>query len=361
MLVDDRGSRTASDAAIAAVVELVKSHGAAELGSNDIPAESRTLLPAAATIVVAGSCEQGGSRIALAVFREIGTDAQGETRAEVLSAFIGHAALTATNALLYEEVEEALQHQVDLNRQKDDFLAAVSHELRTPLASMLGSVSTLARLHGRMKDEDRERFFNMATRQGKRLQRLIEELLLTAAVEQREEYCNPEDVDLAEMLTELSDDLTELSEGRIESRSLDGGRMVRTDPHKLRQVLINLIENAAKYAPAGPIEVSSRPASKAPGMVAVTVVDHGPGIAPADRERVFERFVQLDQSATRSRGGTGLGLYLCLRLADLLGTDLELTETPGGGSTFTLLLPALAPAAPSSVTHDRPDKRMISA
>ncbi|MDQ1395126.1 MAG: hypothetical protein QOG64_385, partial [Acidimicrobiaceae bacterium] len=358
MLVDDKGTRAASAEIVAAVVDLVAEHGAAELAVADLPAVTRAKLPSAATLVVAGTAEGAGSPIALAVLREIGADKHGVARAEVLSAFIGHAALTATNALLYEDVEEALRHQVDLNREKDDFLAAVSHELRTPLASMLGSVSTLGRLHDRMKPEDRERFFSMATRQGKRLQRLIEELLLTASVEQREERCLPEEVDLAELLAELADDLAELAENRIEIRAVEGGRRVHTDPYKLRQVLINLIENAAKYAPTGPIEVTARPSSKAPGKVAVTVVDHGPGIAPDDRERVFERFVQLDQSSTRSRGGTGLGLYLCRRLSDLLGSGLELTETPGGGSTFTLLLPSLTPAVDPPRRQERAGPRV---
>jgi signal transduction histidine kinase len=73
--------------------------------------------------------------------------------------------------------------------------------------------------------------------------------------------------------------------------------------------------------------------------VAVTVVDHGPGSPAEQQERVFERFVQLDQSSTRTQGGTGLGLYLCRRLSELLGASLTLAETPGGGCTFTILLP----------------------
>jgi signal transduction histidine kinase len=123
-------------------------------------------------------------------------------------------------------------------------------------------------------------------------------------------------------------------------------------------VLINLTENAAKYAPSGPIEVIAVPSSRARGQVALTVVDHGPGIAEADRPRVFERFVQLDQSATRSRGGTGLGLYLCKRLADLLGTPLELSETVGGGCTFGLVLASVGPV---DVTKDQLSDRVISA
>jgi signal transduction histidine kinase len=98
-------------------------------------------------------------------------------------------------------------------------------------------------------------------------------------------------------------------------------------------VLVNLIENAAKYAPDGPIEIDVMAAG---ARVVFFVTDHGPGIATHDRERVFERFVQLDQSLTRSRGGLGLGLYLCKQLAEVLDGELVLTETPGGGSSFCL-------------------------
>jgi signal transduction histidine kinase len=96
---------------------------------------------------------------------------------------------------------------------------------------------------------------------------------------------------------------------------------------------VNLIENAAKYAPNGPIEIEVMAAG---ARVVVFVTDHGPGIAATDRERVFERFVQLDQTLTRSQGGLGLGLYLCKQLAEVLDGELVLTETPGGGCSFCL-------------------------
>ena len=87
----------------------------------------------------------------------------------------------------------------------------------------------------------------------------------------------------------------------------------------------------------GEIEVAGR--SGPGGTLILSVTDHGPGIAPEDRDRVFERFVQLDGSSTRTQGGTGLGLYLCRGLAELLEAELVLAETPGGGATFTLTLP----------------------
>jgi signal transduction histidine kinase len=94
---------------------------------------------------------------------------------------------------------------------------------------------------------------------------------------------------------------------------------------------VNLIENATKYAPSGPIEIEAMAAGS---RALFFVTDHGPGIAPDDRARVFERFVQLDQSLTRRQGGLGLGLYLCRQLVELLDGELVLTETPGGGCSF---------------------------
>jgi len=362
MVVDDSSTGPAGPATVNAVVGLVESAAGREVNVIDLPAGIREALPPGRMVVAAGttitSSPGQASGIALAVLRNHPTDEGASGRSKVLWAFVFHAALITTNALLFERVEDALRHQVDLNRQKDEFLAAVSHELRTPLASMLGSVETLRRLEGRMDAEARGKFFGIALRQGKRLQRLIEELLLTAAVEHRQESVVVEQVDLAVILDEVAEDLGSASEGRIVVEADPAASPLTTDPSKLRQILTNLVENAVKYAPAGRIELS---AQGAPGRGAViTVTDHGPGIAADDRARVFERFVQLDGSSTRTHGGTGLGLYLCRRLAELLDGELELTETVGGGATFTLILPRfhstafVSPARPASFAGTQP-------
>ena len=113
---------------------------------------SRNLRPTRARVLVASSQHEHAGRVVLLVLRDGSTGGAAKNRAETLSAFANHAALIVTNAVLHEERAIALARQIDLNRQKSDFVAAVSHELRTPLAVMLGSVHTLDRLDGRMTE-----------------------------------------------------------------------------------------------------------------------------------------------------------------------------------------------------------------
>ncbi|GAC1315181.1 MAG: hypothetical protein NVSMB12_09950 [Acidimicrobiales bacterium] len=350
-IVDGAGVRPAAPDLAADMLEWVMNGPRGEVGVDGLPVRLRSLLPTACAVITAGSFDEGrpGS-LAVAVLRSAPPDGRHASRSALLETFVSHAGLIATNALLFQRVEAALRDQVDMNRQKDEFLAAVSHELRTPLASMLGSVETLRRLDGRMTPDARERFFTIAHRQGKRLQRLIEELLLTASLDHRQELVVATSCQLAEVLEEVAVDLALQSDERVQVRCEPGAETVSTDPNKIRQVITNLVENATKYAPDGVIEVTAAPAG---ARIEVRVTDHGPGIAFADRERAFERFVQLDGSSTRAQGGTGLGLYLCRRVADLLEADLTLTETPGGGATFVLSLPRVHSATPV-VTEGNP-------
>jgi signal transduction histidine kinase len=336
MLVDDEGARPAGAEVIAAVVSLVGAHGPGECAVSVIEGAQRRALPPCTTIVVAGDT-LGDDPIALAVFRELASDNQGDARAEVLAAFVGHAALTAANARLFSEVQDALAHQVDLNRQKDEFSAAVSHELRTPLAAMLTSISTLRRLEGRLDQKSTGRVLEMADRQGKRLHRLIDDLLMLAAIEQSSAHLDAEPTDVAAIANEVNDELSPRAVNTITADISDDIGIIASSPARLRQVLTNLVENAVKYGADSAIEVVGR---RHADHIVLAVIDHGNGIAIKETSRVFERFVQLDQSATRTQGGTGLGLHLCRKIAELLDGTLVLTPTDGGGATFTLTFPA---------------------
>jgi signal transduction histidine kinase len=289
---------------------------------------------------VSAQHENAGS-VVIVVLRDGVASAGTKSRVETLAAFAQSAALIVSNARLHEEREIALARQVDLNRQKSDFVAAVSHELRTPLAVMLGSVHTLERLDGRMTPEQRTQLFDMTVDQGGRLQRLIDELLLVAAAEHADVHVELEHVDIAELFASVELATKASTKGRVVSTITGGGTIV-TDASKVERILLNLVENAAKYAPDGPIELRS---TRVGDEKHLAVVDHGPGIPELERDRVFERFVQLDQSSTRRQGGTGLGLHLCRQLAEVVGGRMTVTETPGGGCTFSLFVPASMPGA----------------
>ncbi|HEX4979384.1 MAG TPA: HAMP domain-containing sensor histidine kinase [Acidimicrobiales bacterium] len=293
------------------------------------------LAPSSRHVVIASAA--GEAEAVLVVFRDVRTGG-GTYRGDVLGAFAAHAALAAANGRLFEEIEESLQRQIDLHREKDEFLAAVSHELRTPLTGVLGALATLRRLGSGGNDDRTERLLEICERQGGRLKGLIEDLLLMAAVESGSAPVRPEPVELGPFLDRVTRAPT-LDPALVQvSVSFDPGtpRVLRTDPSRAARILEALLDNAQKFAP-GPVEVVASPAVG--GGLSVAVRDHGPGIPVAQRTRIFDQFVQLDQSSTRTHGGTGTGLYLSRRLADLLGGVVVLHETPGGGSTFVLALP----------------------
>jgi signal transduction histidine kinase len=339
---DDDGERTATASAVASAVALATRAGGREIDAPHAP-EIVLMSAAARSAVVATSALENDGRVVLVVLRDGARYSGAQSRVETLAAFANSAALIVSNALLHEERAIALARQVDLNRQKSDFVAAVSHELRTPLAVMLGSVHTLERLDGRMTAEQRSQLFDMTVDQGGRLQRLIDELLLVAAAEHADVQLQCEAIEISSLFASIASAVA-ASTGRRLAFPGDTDDTVVSDRSKVERILLNLVENAAKYAPEEPIELR---ASRVGAEVGVAVVDHGPGIPEPDRERVFERFVQLDQSSTRRQGGTGLGLHLCRQLATLIESRVTLAETPGGGCTFTLWLPgaAVAPAA----------------
>ncbi len=350
-LIDDDGTRAAPEELVGELVRSTGRTGDAEVeiglaaGSDVLSAA----VPGAQCLLAAASRPDAAGPLVIAVWRQGRPDGSSPGRVETLAAFASQASLTSANARLYEEREQALAHQVDLNQQKGDFVAAVSHELRTPLAVMLGAMGTIARLEGRLDDDKRHQLMETAAEQGDRLQRLINELLVVASTEHETVPISHRPVSVGQLLEQVVRDTSRLTDGRASTSVGVGIETVVTDPVKLQQIISNLVENAGKYAPSGPIEVR---ASRSDGEILFTVDDQGPGIPGEDRERVFQRFVQLDQSSTRRQGGTGLGLYLCRQLAGLIGGRLALAEAPGGGCRFTLSIPAVeaAPEPADSAT-----------
>lgn len=330
VVVDRDGARRSTSEAVTALRELVEPV-AYEIELHDKLLTTRLALPPARFAVVAAA---GDAAVPLVIgaFDDSRSSREND-RVATLGSFADQAALSVANARLFEEIEAAYLHQLDLNRQKGEFVATVSHELRTPVAAIIGTIETVSRLGDRLDDERRANLLAGAVSYGERLSRVIEELLLVAAAEQSSATVRSAPIDLPDFVQGVVRETSVVTEGRVVATVRPVNGEVRSDEQKLQRILVNLIENAAKYAPDGPIEIDVMAAG---ARVVFFVTDHGPGIAPDDSDRVFERFVQLDQSLTRSRGGLGLGLYLCRQLATVLDGELVLTETPGGGCSFCL-------------------------
>ena len=186
---------------------------------------------------------------------------------------------------------------------KSDFVSTVSHELRSPLTSIIGSLDTVNRPELAPSEPTSQQLLLSARRQAGRLQRLIEDLLVVSRIDRGAIPVQLESIPLQEMFNEINRVVSIEPTMTLDPPDLT----VEADRDHLARVLINLVENAAKYAPDSPVEIYGWQRGS---HAVMAVVDHGPGIPDHDKERIFERFTQLDQSGTRSRGGTGLGLSI---------------------------------------------------
>jgi signal transduction histidine kinase len=251
------------------------------------------------------------------------------------------AALAVDNARLFDEAERA-------GRARSDFLAVMSHELRTPLNAVLGYAGLLGDgITGPVSEAQRTQLGRIQA-SARHLLLLVDEVLTLARLEAGTQQVLREPTDLFAVVQET----VHLVEPSAAMRGLrlalegPGERItVSTDPTKLRQVLLNLLSNAAKFTVLGGItvRVSAAPADgDGAAQACVAVTDTGPGIAPEHLDRIFEPFFQVEQRHTRLVGGTGLGLAVSRRLARLLGGDVVVSSAPGAGSTFTICLPVLA-------------------
>ena len=270
-------------------------------------------------------------------------------------------------AALWNDITELKTRQFELerernraeaaNRAKSDFLANMSHELRTPLNAVIGYADIMtdgsdAEISSRFRGFARD---IMAS--GRHLLELINDLLDSAKIEAGQMTLSNQTLPLLSELRDTIALIVPLGEQRdvtIELRP-DPASMtaaITADPRAFRQIVLNLLSNAVKFSPAGStvtLAIEARDAD-----MALSVLDRGPGIAPEDLERVFERFVQAGDSEAAVTDGTGIGLPLSRALAELLGGRLELESRPDRGTTAILTLPnCLSDAADPETGRDR--------
>jgi signal transduction histidine kinase len=263
-------------------------------------------------------------------------------------------AATASHAFLIEELRQTnerlrvqndelslrVQEAEEAKRLKDEFLANVSHELRTPLTSILGYAHLLeSHQLGPLTEKQRSAIVRIGAG-GQTLLRLITDLLDLVRLKLERVAVLPAEHDAVRLAHAAAEEVGPAPEGVSFAVRGEATMRVVTDAEKVVRILTNLLSNAYKFTPSGHIELVVTAHQDQPGpVVEWTVRDTGIGIPLVSQDAIFDEFRQVDGSATRPYGGTGLGLALSRRLAKLLNGDVRVVSEPGRGSAFTLRVP----------------------
>src|SRR5947208_1408064 len=242
----------------------------------------------------------------------------------------------------FRDVTEGRQ----LEELKADFIATASHELRTPLAAVYGAAQTLLRHDFALDEAGRDRFVSLIADESERLGRIVNEILLANQLDAGRVDLGSDAFDPGELVERVVDAArVHAPPGIVIERVVPAAvPHAVADRDKVRQVLVNLVENAMKYSPGGGrIEVGLESGEESGAETVVFFVrDEGLGIPADEQARIFEKFYRLDPQMTRGVGGTGLGLYICSELVHRMGGNIWVESQEGEGSTFLLELPVEA-------------------
>jgi len=246
------------------------------------------------------------------------------------------------------------------NQAKTEFLSRMSHELRTPLNAIIGYSELILETTQDPAHQSLKNDANKIHRSGMHLLELINDILDISKIESGRTKLSFEPVDIKLILNDVAATIHPVLEDNgntlTEKIAVDIGEII-SDPVKLKQILLNLLSNAAKFTRKGNIEIKiERRKEQTVDMMVVTVSDTGIGMTEQQIERIFQDFVQGDDTISRDYGGTGLGLAITRRLCQLLGGEIDVTSTPGIGSTFCVRLPV----EPVSSTDLVPESATLS-
>ena len=258
---------------------------------------------------------------------------------ELLQIFASHAGIAVDNARLFQEIEDKGRLLEIASKHKSQFLAHMSHELRTPLNAILGYTELLLdNIYGSVSEEMREVFGHIHN-SGRHLLALINDVLDLSKIEAGKLVLSVTDYSIKEVVQAVYKTLKPLAADKALALTVSVPPNLppgRGDERRILQVLLNLVGNAIKFSDTGEVKVAVQASDT---EFSVSVSDTGPGIAPADQQRIFEEFRQADSSSTRKKGGTGLGLSIAKRIIELHGGRIGVDSTPGRGSTFWFTLP----------------------
>lgn len=252
-------------------------------------------------------------------------------------------ALALQSARTHQLTQQALDEMREVDKLKSQFLANMSHELRTPLNSIIGFSRVILKGIDGPITETQEQDLNAIYNAGQHLLGLINDMLDVSRIEAGKMELTFSEVDVKEIIRGVLATAVGLVKDKpieIHSDVPDDLPLIWADNIRVRQILLNLLSNAAKFTAEGEIGLTvTVEGDEEPEKLLVSVSDTGQGIEDVDQERLFEPFSQVDASPTRKTGGTGLGLSICRYLVELHGGEIWVNSKPGEGSVFTFTLP----------------------
>jgi two-component system, OmpR family, sensor histidine kinase KdpD len=261
---------------------------------------------------------------------------------ELLEALVAGLAAGVDRLRLQEEVREA-RLVAEVGRQRAGFLSAVSHNLRTPLTAVKAAAGTLLASWSRIEPEERRELLETISDEAERLERLVRNTLELSRIRAGALEIEPERVDIADLVQHAVRRLRPIARAhRVRLDVDDDLPPVLLDVTMAEQILLNLLENALRFAPPGS-EIVVGAHAYGDDEIELRVADHGPGVPPEARDRIFEEFQSAETRPDRS--GTGLGLAIVRALVVAHGGSVRYEDTPGGGATFVCTFPREARAA----------------
>jgi signal transduction histidine kinase len=304
------------------------------LSDPGVPGDATALLRRGVRAVLSTPLLWGESMLGVITFHSREPRAWSTADVELIEAAAQEVAAALHQARLYDEALQAAEGLRELDRMRSEFVSVVSHELRSPMTVVAGIADILQKRHDDLPSDARLELLETLGREARRLTRLVSDVLDLESRDRTLDSLRLQSVDIAELARESVSDAGHADRTKLVLEA--GDATVDVDRDRIKQVILNLLSNAAKFSSEG----AGIALTVTPGEVAVevSVADEGPGIPEDQQHLLFQRFSRLQTSSPRPPG-SGIGLYLCKTIVERHGGDIWLESAPGHGSTFSFRLP----------------------